>query len=273
MSLALAKLRGAFNDPLLVKAGAGLALTAKARELGPRVEQALREIDSLLNEPQAFDPAQARDTLTMIVTDYIDFVVMPLLVQQVAQRAPGVTLRILGPNPRRLAEVFSSGELDLALSYFPEPPPSLRVRPLFSDRLVGIARRGHPVLKEGSNLESFCMHGHVTIEPGEATMYNALVDQALEREGKSRRVVLSKPTFLGVPFIVEQSDLLATLPEKVARRFARFLDIEVFAPSLPLRPFKIEMMWHDRTHSHPLQRWFRELVIETCSSPLVTASE
>lgn len=270
MSLALSKLRGLFNDPLLVRGNSGLVLTARARELAPQLTEALRQVDSLLNVQQDFDPQQAHDTITFIVTDYIDFVLVPSLVEVLARKAPGVTLRVVGPNPRRLGEVFSSGEVDVSVSYFPNPPSSLRVRPVFTDRLVGIARRGHPILPDTGalDLDAFCSHGHVTVEPGEATWYNTQVDQQLAAHGRTRRIQLSKPTFLGVPFIVEQTDLLATLPERVARGFARFTNIELFDPPLKLEPFTVTLLWHDRTHTNPLHRWFREVVIELCAGSL-----
>lgn len=267
MSLALAKLRTLFNDPLLVKGASGLVPTARAQELAPRVAEALRQVESLLHGQQDFDPQRARDTVTLIVTDYIDFVVVPALVKAMAKRAPHVILRIVGPNPRRLGEVFSAGEVDVSVSYFPNPPASLRVRPLFQDRLVGIARRGHPYLSGARDLDAFCGASHVAIAPGEATMYNALVDQQLERAGRSRHIQLSKPTFLGVPFIVEQTDLLATMPETVARGFTRFTDIEIFEPPMALEPLDVVLLWHDRTHTNPVHRWVRELIIELCADP------
>jgi DNA-binding transcriptional LysR family regulator len=271
MSLALSKLRTLFNDPLLVKGGGGLVLTAKAIDLAPRVSDALHHIEGLLHVQQGFDPAQARDTITLIVTDYIDFLLVPAIVKAMARRAPGVMLRVVGPNPERLGEIFSSGEVDVSVSYFPNPPASLRVRPLFTDRLVGIARRGHPFLEDTGNLDAYCSHGHVTVEPGTATWYNTQVDQQLTLHGRQRHAQLTKPTFLGVPFIVEDSDLLATLPERVARGFARFTDVVMFDPPLVLEPFNVVLLWHDRTHTNPLHRWFRELVIELCSGDEVPA--
>lgn len=264
MSLALSKLRALFDDPLLIKTGSGLVPTSRAEELAPRVEEALRHIDRLLLSRQAFEPAKARDTITLIVTDYIDFVVMPTVVKEMAECAPHMTFRIVGPNPNRLGEVFRSGEVDVSVSYFPNPPTSLRSRPLFQDRLVGIARRGHPFLHGPRDIDAFCDAAHVIIEPGAATWYNAQVDEKLQVVGRERRVLLSKPTFLGVPFIVEQTDLLATLPERAARGFARFTDIELFEPPLALTPFDVVLLWHDRTHTSPAHRWFRERIIELC---------
>ena len=265
MSLALSKLRAVFNDPLLVKGGSNLVPTARARELQPRVQEALRHIDSLLHEHQEFEPAQARDTITMIVTDYIDFVVVPALVKELARLAPHAILRIVGPNPTRFGEIFSTGEVDVSVSYFPNPPASLRIRPLFHDRLVGIARPGNPFLKGPRDIDSFCLARHVIIEPGAASIYNAAVDQALQAVGRTRHVAVSKPSFLAVPFIVADTDLLSTMPEKVARGMTRFADIEVFEAPLRLQPIDVALLWHDRTHNNPLHRWFRELVIRICT--------
>lgn len=265
MSLALSKLRAVFNDPLLVKGGTGLVPTARARELQPRVQEALRSIDSLLQEQEAFEPAQARDTITMIVTDYIDFLVVPALVKELARLAPHVILRIVGPNPTRFGEIFSTGEVDVSVSYFPDPPASLRVRPLFQDRLVGMARPGHPFLHGPRDIDSFCAARHVIIEPGEASIYNAAVDEALLAAGRTRQVALSKPTFLAVPFIVADTDLLAVMPEKVARGMMKFADVVVFETPLELTPIDVVLLWHDRTHTNPVQRWFRELVIHVCA--------
>ncbi|WP_372657984.1 LysR family transcriptional regulator [Hydrogenophaga sp.] len=261
MSLALAKLRVMFHDPLLIKSGNALIPTVRARELIPQVEQVLRGVDVLLHEQTPFDPAQANQVITMIVIDYIDFVVMPALMAALEREAPNVSLRVINPNPRRLGEVMSRGDIDLALSYFPTPPDNLRTRPLFTDRLVGIARAGHPMFERPLSLERFCEYGHVAIEPGEgATMYNALVDDALQNIGMQRRSVLSKPTFLGIPFVVAQTDLIATLPERLVQRFIDIAPVRIFEPPLRLDRLNVVLMWHDRTHNNPLHRWMRDLI-------------
>lgn len=261
MSLALAKLRVLFHDPLLIKSGNALIPTVRARELMPQVEQVLRNVDLLIHEQLPFDPAQAQQVITMIAVDYIDFVVMPTLMGALGREAPDVSLRLINPNPRRLGEIMSRGDIDLALSYFPTPPENIRTKPLFTDRLVGIARDGHPMFERPLSLERFCAFGHVAIEPGEgATMYNALVDDALRKTGKQRRVVLSKPTFLGVPFVIAQTDLIATLPERLVQRFTDIAPVRIFEPPLQLDRLNVVLMWHDRTHNNPLHRWMRELV-------------
>lgn len=257
-SLALAKLRVLFKDPILVKAGNVMTPTDRAQRLLPQVEAMLRDVEMLLQDSMPFDPARATDSITMIITDYMDFIITPHLMDEMAKQAPGISLKLVGPNPRRIGEVLSTGQADVSVTYFPVPPDSVRVRPLFADRMVAMARVGHPLFEEKLTLEKFCAYGHVAIEPGEgATMYNALVDDALRDTGLARRIVLSKPTFLGVPFVVGQTDLIAILPERVARQFTALAPIRLFEPPMQMEPFNIVLMWHDRTHHSPLHQWFR----------------
>ena len=95
-------------------------------------------------------------------------------------------------------------------------------------------------------------------------MYNELIDDALGELGRARRIALSKTTFLGVPFLVAQTNLVATLPERVAERFAEMAPIRLFEPPMPLRGLDIVMMWHDRTHNNPLHQWLREVIVAVC---------
>ena len=93
-------------------------------------------------------------------------------------------------------------------------------------------------------------------------MYNEIIDGAIEREGKRRRVALSKPTFMGVPFLVSQTGLIATLPERIAERFTNFAPIRLFEIPLELEPINVVLMWHDRTHTNAVHKWLRERIIE-----------
>lgn len=267
MSLALSKLRVMFHDPLLIKTQKGMVPTERARSLMPQVEEILRSLDMLINEQQPFDPALAQDSVTMIVIDYIDFVVMQHLMDVLQRQAPDLSLRIVGPNPRRIAEIMSSGEIDMALTYFPTPPDNVRTRPLFSDRLVGIARADHPLFERPLSLQAYCQYAHVAVKPADgADMYNALVDSAMSNAGCQRRIALSKPTFLGVPFLIAQSDMVATLPERIAQKFIDLAPIRIFEPPLTLAPIKVVLMWHDRTHNSPLHRWLRDTIADVCTN-------
>jgi DNA-binding transcriptional LysR family regulator len=132
----LAKLRDLFHDELLMRSPSGLTPTQRAEELWPRVKSAIAAMEEVFEPPAAFDPATATDNVRLIVIDYIDLILMPQVMQRLRLEAPGVTLRMLQPNPHHFGEMMASGDLDLALSYFPSPPEFLKTRRLFSDRFA-----------------------------------------------------------------------------------------------------------------------------------------
>ena len=89
------------------------------------------------------------------------------------------------------------------------------------------------------------------------------VDDALARLGLERRVTVALPHAMVAPHVIASSDLLLTMPERVARVLAPPLDLVVLEPpqELPLTGFTISMLWHDRTHSDPARRWLRDVIV------------
>lgn len=234
MSAALARLREVFKDKLLVRTGTGLAPTESALLLLPRVQDALAAIDRVTEPTGMFDPSQADLTFRLIVIDYIDLLLMPSVLQRLRREAPGVKVQFLQTNPRHFGEMLACGDLDLALTYFPNPPEFLKGRDLFSDRFVTLCSANHPVLQQSLDLPQFCALPHVTIEPDSSQIYNVQIDSALAPHGLRRKVQMIKPSFLALPFVLESSDMVACVPARLARRMKRMAAVDLFDIPLDL---------------------------------------
>lgn len=265
MSMMLKRMRETFGDRLLVRRGNRLVLTEAAIRLHPRIQVLIREMEELATDTGGFNPARTRRTFTMILTDYIDAILVPALHGRLAEIAPYIELRVIGPDPFRIANVFGEGRVDLTVSYFPGAPGDLMSRRMFSDRMVCLVRDDHPALGEPLTLEAFCSLDHAAIEPAEATMYRAVLDNALLDLGLTRRVAVSKPDFMGIPFLLEQSNLIATMPSRLARMFANRFALTTFAPPLDLPLLDVQMMWHKSTQHSEGHIWLRNLVSDILS--------
>ena len=261
MSTLLARLRQLFGDELLMRAGGGLMPTELALLLWPRVQEAIAAVDRVI-EPARFDPATASHTFRLIVIDYIDLLMMPAVMRRIRQEAPGVKLHVLQTNPHHFGEMMAAGELDLALTYFPNAPEYLKGRKLFSDRFLGLAASGHPLHGQTLNVAAYCALPHVTIEPVSAQIYNVQIDEALAPHGLRRRVQMIKPSFLALPFVLETSDMVASVPARLARRMTRMAAVAPFDLPLELPLFDVRMLWHPRTDHSPAHEWLRALMIE-----------
>ncbi|MBV1862213.1 MAG: LysR family transcriptional regulator, partial [Nannocystaceae bacterium] len=96
---------------------------------------------------------------------------------------------------------------------------------------------------------------HVLVCPvgGDA---QGVVDRALHRLGRERRVALRVPFFASALRIVAATDLITTVPASVVdtsdRRF------HVSPPPLEVPGFLLEAVWHERVDDDPRHLWLRE---------------
>jgi len=261
MSGALTRLREVFKDELFVRSPAGMQPTPRADDLASPVSAALRPMREVL-QADTFDPAAADHTVTVAMTDYAAFVLLPPLLARLAVEAPHLDVRVRGIFGREEAlDLLDSGEANLAIGHPVEASARILVHPLLHESFACIARHGHPAFAEGAGLGAFAAAPHLLVSPeGDRT---GLVDHKLAALGLERRVVLSLPQFLVAPFVVADTDLVATLASRVARRFAAAsFGIAVHEPPIALPGWPLAMMWHRRVDDHPATIWLRGRIAE-----------
>lgn len=257
LSSQLKQLRELFRDPLLLPAARGMTPTARAIELQGPLREMLATLGSLVAERQPFDPATATGTFRIAATDSIQAVVCVPLIARLRSLAPGIRVALFPANSARLGEQLASGELDLALVTPQSMPQSLKTRPLYDETFLCALRRGHPAAARPLDLDAFCALDHALVSPAGGG-FVGVVDEALGRLGRTRRVVVSLTSFLVAPQLVAESDLICTVPTRLARRWSGALT--VMAPPCEVGAFSVHMGWHPRAHSDPAQRWLRDQV-------------
>ena len=263
MSNALAKLRKLFGDPLFVKTQEGVAPTPKALELMAPVRQALAGMEEIFSTTGNFDPASARVRLTVTATDYVDFVLMPKLVPHLEKHAPGLDIDIRVANRDMADEWLEHGEIDFRIGWVRRPLPKLHARALYRDTFVCLVRRDHPLIKTKLTAEDYCALSHVrtaVYRYMELTETGSIIDEAVAALGHRLRIAVRAPDYLSVPFVVANSDLIATVPQRVAAPFLEILPIRVLPPPFVLPPIATLLFWHERTQHSALHRWFRTAV-------------
>ena len=263
VSAQLSRLRDLFDDPLLIPAQRGMTPTAKALELLDPLRHALDQVRAALAEHRHFDPGNAKLTLAIACTDYLQAVVARPLAVALRKEAPGVRIALRHLDPLQLEAQMVRGDVDLALMTPEHGPGSLRARRLFDERYVLIGRKRHPGLRRGLTAEEFARLDHVivSLRGGDFT---TPVDDGLAALGDQRNVVLSAASFLIVPEIVSHSNFVALVPERLVRD--RRDELKIVECPFPVPGFTVSMLWHERNHGHSGQRWVRETVMEVTGS-------
>src|SRR6188472_1377873 len=161
MSRALARLRAATGDPLLVRAGRGLVPTPRAPELRERVRDLLHEARAVLRPEAGLDLAALKRTFTVRANEGFVETFAARLVAAVAEAAPGVRLRF-APKPDKDVRPLREGLVDLDVGVLGESGPEVRVQALYRDRFIAVVRQGHPLLAEPEiTAQRYAACGHV----------------------------------------------------------------------------------------------------------------
>ena len=264
-SHALARLRALLDDPVLVRGPGGqMVPTDRAAALAPRLRRALDDLATALRGEPAFDPATARRTFRIATSDYAELILLPPLVARLARDAPGIDLE-LTQIPEDPAALLAAGEIDGAIGVWRDRAWAAGIyqKRLFDDDFRCVVRAGHPLARRRLTLARFLELGHVLIAPRGTR--GGFVDEALERLGERRRIAVMIPHFLVAPHVIAASDLVITLPARVARAFAGPFDLAVLAPPLELPGFTTALVWHERAHHDPGQRWLRDALVAAAS--------
>lgn len=259
----LARLRRLFDDPLLLPSRGGMVPTDRAQELEREVRTLLERFDALVAPAERFSPASSRRVFKVSLPEYAEHVLMPAVLRLLRAQAPLVRVESKAPNPPRAYEWLESGQIDLRIAWPYAPATSLRFAPLFQDRIVCVADRDHPVLRGGLTLEQLQSLPHLkrTLSTGDTTI-SRVIDDAVRRHASRLEQSFVVQHFLTVPRTVVGTDLIAMLPERLARVLAALYPLQILEPPLKLARIRYAAYWHERSHKDPAHRWFRGLVAQ-----------
>lgn len=266
VSNALARLRVAFGDPLLVRNARGLSATPRARAIEPRLSSLMRSVEALLGEDDAFDPRTTTREFTLACADYCTTILGPQLGALLRERAPRGSLRFVPLEELSTGEGLA-GSIDLHLGMPSQVPSGCTSAALFQDSFVCLVRRRSKPTPQKLPLAAYLAAEHVRVSVLRST--RDAVDVALAKRGLARRVALTVPHFSVVPLLVERG-YVATLSRRLAEAQARSYEVAWCEPPLALGKRATRMVWHERTDVDPGARFLRQLVRDAAAtlSPL-----
>jgi DNA-binding transcriptional LysR family regulator len=264
MSIALARLRRHYKDELLVRSGSGYSLTPLARSLLPSVQESMRLIGRALDPGEGLQGATNGRKFSVSMSDYSIAVLSEPLLRRVRQLAPGVRLE-LWPIALSIQEadrgLLQHDLLIAPLGFRAGGQPEV----IFRDRFVYVVDPGNPRLRDGRlSLEDLAALPHAA-----ATLPHAELDpvgQVLDELGVARDVHVTTAGWLPLPYVVAGTDLVAAVPERLARQVARAAQVAMAEP-----PFgRVELVeaawWHPMRAADPALAWLHEVITDVVQS-------
>lgn len=258
VSRALARLRQNLGDPLLVRTSQGYDLSSRARAIQVELSRLLQQLDHLV-QPPSFNPIADSSLIRLTGLDLELAIYFPGLVKHLRRLAPQMRLETL----RQAEDSFSMldrDEVHFSLSGLQPASAenSLHRRVIDTMPLVCVMAEEHPLGKQPLTPEGYAAaaHGLVSITgrgPGS-------MDRVLTQLGLKRQVMLRLSSFMSVADFCEETDLIFTLPQRLAERvvYNRNLCLRELPEILQPPPVSFYLYWHSRYHQDPRMQWIRE---------------
>jgi DNA-binding transcriptional LysR family regulator len=261
MSRALARLRAATGDPLLVRAGRGLVPTPRALGLRDRVGQLVQDGEAVLRPVEKLDLKRLARTFTLRTSDGFVENFGADLVARIGEEAPGVRLRFL-PKLDRDSTPLRDGNVDLETGVVGQmTSPEVRTQALFRDRFVGVVRIGHPLGQGKVTPHRYASGRHVL--DARHDVAKSRIDEALRALGLEREIMTIVGGFATALALARGSDLIASVPERHTGNLRA--GMHSFSLPVPVPKITVSLLWHPRLDADPAHRWLRDCVRAVCT--------
>ncbi len=271
MSGALARLRHAFNDELLVPGRGGMSLTPLAESLLVPVAAILRQTQDTLSAHARFDPATSQRTFTIAASDYATTVLLADALRELSVQAPHVTV-VIAPLRDRMDDV---DDPDIDLYILPQAiiPQARPHELLFHDTFTCLVWREHPEVGHRLTPDQFTSLGHVVVSFAEDHK-TGCDDRLAPSVGLERRAEVVVSNFHALPDLVVGTKRVATIQLRLAKKLAASYPVRIVDAPVPMAPLEEAMMWHPRFEQDPAHVWLRALLKRIASDlPAETAPE
>lgn len=254
----LTRLRECFDDPLFIRNQRGMTPTVKALALSAPIKKILNEAQGLM-QPSTFNPTETELSIRIAATDYaLKTIIVPLLVR-LRQEAPRMKIAVLEVAPDQVASMLETGLLDFALMTPEQIKPNLHAQHLFDEEYVCVVSPQHKFAQQKHvELDEFCEQVFVLVS-NDGGAFSGVTDQSLAKLGLMREVMLSINSFLIVPDILAQTDLIAVIPKRLVQNMVEVVQVPV---PLQIKGFSKMLVWHERTHQHLAHQWLREQFVQ-----------
>lgn len=257
MSHALAQLRQALGDPLLVRAGGEMLLTPRAERLLGQLRGPLAEIHSALGGSERFDPARDRAVFRVAMSDRYAQLILPRVVRL---GGAGVSVDVTPDRISSMRDRLAKGEVGLWITSTlgEEDEEGLRVRHLFEERWVVLFGSGAP-RADAEQLSGYLEASHVGLAPARVDR----VDAALDAAGYARNVRIRVPYFLSAVQLVGSTPLWFTTPRCALSQLALHPGLQVAEVPFRIPVVRTCLVWHERYNRDARLVWLRDALVES----------
>lgn len=259
VSYSLSRLRDLLGEPLFRRTREGMVPTFFSTQLYEKFRKAIRDIEETLESTREFTPARATQRFRIAMSDVGEIFFLPHIMQRLQAYAPDVEIDILEVEIARLEDWLRTNKVDAAVGNRGAVSIDSAAETLFVDHYVCLASRAHPRIGAVLTMQEYLAERHILVTP--ETGHN-LVEERLAELGCTRKIALRLPHFSVLPELVAKTDLLLTIPSRVAALFATQHEVKALDLPFKVRALDVMLRWPKHSETIPAQRWLISMLKE-----------
>lgn len=258
VSGSLARLREMFDDPLFIRSGHRMQPTARATELHSELMPLLEQLQSALFQQAEFNPAHAKATVTIGMSDWMEMWLMPQLVPVLREQAPGVRLNVVASDPFTDAQRLEGGELDMVISVANQSARWMERELLTKMEFVALWHPAQLQPEAPMSVQTYAAQPHVQVSYREAI--SSHIDMLLARQGLKREISYTTSHFSALLGLLSMMPMLATVPQGLCENWQQVWGLHSSPVPLEMAPFEVALLWHQRHNSDAALMWVRGFI-------------
>jgi DNA-binding transcriptional LysR family regulator len=265
VSYTIDKLRHAFNDKLFYRQGSEIVATERCHALRDELTQILEKFDAL-TEPENFSPETANLTVKIACNHYERQTIFPYIIKELRSQAPGIKLQIVNSSQDGEIQLKKSGA-DLLIGPLRPNGNEFYCRKLFSEHYVCLACSKDAALGPKLSIKDYVTRPHISVTHGNTWRSKYMIE--LDAQGLHLNEVIQLPSAASLDLIINDTDLISTLPSRIASTLGN--KVKILESPVPA-PFDIDLVWTSRTHQSAPHVWLRQLIVNTVNKHLAKDS-
>ena len=259
MSNALNRLRYLVKDELFIRGPRGMRPTPRANDLSLPIQSALNNLESSLSSIN-FNPRTTKKLYRISMSDDVAPIILPNLVKFLEKNSPESSLCVRSEQGNEALKLLDNNEIDFAVGRFESVSGRFGYSDLFTEKYVCILKKNHPFGKETKlSIDQYLEAKHLRVAPMDAPIHP--IDRALSQLNFERDISVRIDLITLAPVIINNTDLILTLPSKTAQRMAKNYDFKIIELPLDLERRKTKMVWHKELTNHPTFDWVKTQIL------------
>ncbi|WP_343743040.1 LysR family transcriptional regulator [Herbaspirillum huttiense] len=263
VSYSLQRLRDLLQDPLFTRTRNGMLPTFNATQLFATFKGAIDNIQDAISAARQFDPSSSTRRFRIALSDLGESHFLPYLVRELESIAPSVGLEVIQIDSEKIGEWLSTSHIDAAVGNLEFVGAQILKRKLFTESYSCVVSTKHPTIGNSLSLEQYVAAKHVVVSPFTG---HHLVEDVMSEMGIKPIVALRVPHFTSLLAVVATTDLMLTLPSRIAKSFARDGSMRSLPPPIPIPSFDVNLYWYPHSEDAMAQQWFCETIIGALSN-------